>query len=469
MRMLLASALTPVLFSLTTIGAGWQTNRVPAPSDVAAPPAEATRTASGLATKVIRAGSGKDHPAPGDLVTVYSTGWTTDGNMWARGEQGTFIVEGGVFGYPPGMSEGVQLMVPGETRRMWIPESLAYKDAPAGYIVPKGMVVMDVQLIDVQNRALRDVKGAPAGPKNTGAQNAAPSIDSSKVRFVMVCCVEMNGVRLVFGVVAKEIDLSQDDIARQILEQAARFAQDRCPVPLGRDQLNRPTGQFKNIQVMLSRGDPATLTDDFDKRDRSEDPFQGPRERMLKAAYPDAVVYATNDFDAESLTWWRYENKASSDRREAERRALANEQERQRQQLIAHQREVDRAAQQRVQSEIAARSAAFAKANGVKHFVTIQQLTANPFVYQGQVVAIACDFIQMNSATQGVFSSYGRVVVSGIPTARFTRPGSLVILAGRVLGNIEARPGSGLVPHLSFVGSAFCRQPGCGDYAFNLK
>lgn len=134
---------------------------------------------------------------------------------------------------------------------------------------------------------------------------------------------------------------------------------------------------------------------------------------------------------------------------------------------VALHAEGRRQAEQRKRSEVAARSAAFVRTNGVAHFVTIQQLVTNPFVYQGQVVAIPGDFEQMHSAAQGLFSSHGRhFVVSGIPTAMFTQR-SAVLVAGRVLGKIEIKVsslGSTLVPHLSFVGKAFCQQPGCGDY-----
>ena len=47
-----------------------------------APPADATKTASGLASKVLKPGTGKAHPARTDLVTVHYTGWTTDGKMF---------------------------------------------------------------------------------------------------------------------------------------------------------------------------------------------------------------------------------------------------------------------------------------------------------------------------------------------------------------------------------------------------
>ncbi|HEY8172472.1 MAG TPA: peptidylprolyl isomerase, partial [Dehalococcoidia bacterium] len=43
---------------------------IPAPSDVAAPPKDARKTSSGLATKVLQAGTGKDRPRADELVTV---------------------------------------------------------------------------------------------------------------------------------------------------------------------------------------------------------------------------------------------------------------------------------------------------------------------------------------------------------------------------------------------------------------
>jgi peptidylprolyl isomerase len=50
-----------------------------------------------------------------------------------RGKPATFPLDQLI----PGWSEGVQLMVVGETRRLWIPEPLAYK----GQHEPKGMLV----------------------------------------------------------------------------------------------------------------------------------------------------------------------------------------------------------------------------------------------------------------------------------------------------------------------------------------
>ena len=55
---------------------------IAASEDVAAPPADAEKTASGLASKVVTPGKGVTHPAKTDVVTVHYTGWTTDGKMF---------------------------------------------------------------------------------------------------------------------------------------------------------------------------------------------------------------------------------------------------------------------------------------------------------------------------------------------------------------------------------------------------
>jgi FKBP-type peptidyl-prolyl cis-trans isomerase len=138
---------------------------IPPPPDVAAPPADATKTASGLASKVLRPGTGKDHPAPTDMATVHYTGWTTDGKMFdssvAKGKPISFRVNGVIAGF----SEALQLMVPGEKRRVWIPESLAYK----GQREPKGLLVFDLELIAIPSKAPADVKAPPPDAKHTAS------------------------------------------------------------------------------------------------------------------------------------------------------------------------------------------------------------------------------------------------------------------------------------------------------------
>lgn len=119
----------------------------PTPADVAAPPADALVTKTGLASKVITAGTGTVHPRATDDVTVHYSGWTTDGEMFdssvRRGSPATF----GLTQVIPGWTEGLQLMVVGETRRLWIPEALAYRGASGR---PAGMLVFDVELLAIE-------------------------------------------------------------------------------------------------------------------------------------------------------------------------------------------------------------------------------------------------------------------------------------------------------------------------------
>jgi len=120
---------------------------IPAPSDVAAPASDAAVTASGLATKVLQSGTGNQHPRANSRVRVHYTGWTTDGQMFdssvARNEPISFGLNQVIAGW----TEGVQLMVEGEKRRLWIPENLAYRGQRGA---PQGMLVFDVELIKIE-------------------------------------------------------------------------------------------------------------------------------------------------------------------------------------------------------------------------------------------------------------------------------------------------------------------------------
>ena len=121
---------------------------IPAPSDVSAPPSDATVSASGLATKVLGPGTGSQHPRANSRVRVHYSGWTTDGQMFdssvARNEPISFGLNQVIAGW----TEGVQLMVEGEKRRLWIPERLAYGGQRGA---PQGMLVFDVELIKIES------------------------------------------------------------------------------------------------------------------------------------------------------------------------------------------------------------------------------------------------------------------------------------------------------------------------------
>ena len=123
------------------------TERFPAPEDVAKPPSDAKRTASGLAYKILKAGTGSAHPTDSDKVAVQYTGWQTDGttfdSSFKRGRPATFRVNGVIAGW----TEALQLMVEGEQIRVWIPEDLAYKGRKGR---PSGMLVFDVELLEIK-------------------------------------------------------------------------------------------------------------------------------------------------------------------------------------------------------------------------------------------------------------------------------------------------------------------------------
>ena len=139
-----------------------------APADVAAPPDGAEKTASGLASRVLRAGTGAVHPHRWDEVTVHYTGWMTNGKMFdssvARGEPSTFHLDQVIAGW----TEGVQLMVVGEVRRLWIPAKLAYGEKASRPGGPSGMLVFDIELLDIipGTRPIEAPSDVAAPPKN---------------------------------------------------------------------------------------------------------------------------------------------------------------------------------------------------------------------------------------------------------------------------------------------------------------
>ena len=122
--------------------------RIPVtPSDIFAPPATATVTKSGLAYRILRHGHGTRHPKVSDTVVVNYTGWTQTGHLIdssvLRGEPAEFPLTGVIAGW----REALQLMVPGDRARIWVPEKLAYAKEPDK---PKGMLVFDIELIDIK-------------------------------------------------------------------------------------------------------------------------------------------------------------------------------------------------------------------------------------------------------------------------------------------------------------------------------
>ena len=140
-----------------------------APDDVAAPPKDAIKEASGLVSKVLTKGTGSEKPGPTDKVKVHYSGWTLDGKMFdssvERGTPSTF----GLNQVIKGWTEGLQLMVEGEKRRFWIPADLAYGESPGGGR-PGGMLCFDVEFIEnLAPKPPEDVAAVPDTAKKTAS------------------------------------------------------------------------------------------------------------------------------------------------------------------------------------------------------------------------------------------------------------------------------------------------------------
>ena len=123
--------------------------QVPPPVSLQAPPADATKTASGLIYKKLTANDAGDQPKRNDTVLINYTGWRQ-----SSGE--TFFTNRG-RGKPmplnlsttaPGFTEGLQLLHKGETAILWMPPEIGYKSPP-----PSGKaetLVYEVEVVDIQ-------------------------------------------------------------------------------------------------------------------------------------------------------------------------------------------------------------------------------------------------------------------------------------------------------------------------------
>ena len=129
---------------IATVSAQAPASELAAPPDVAAPPADADKKPSGLASRIVKPGTSTDKPTPTDVVTVHYTGWTTDGKLFdsslTRGTPSMFPLNRSLSGW----RECVQLMNVGETRRCWVPQDLAYKGQKGR---PAGTLVFDIELL----------------------------------------------------------------------------------------------------------------------------------------------------------------------------------------------------------------------------------------------------------------------------------------------------------------------------------
>lgn len=117
-----------------------------APADVAAAPADAGRSESGLAWKVLSEGMGDKKPTRSSLVSMKYTAWAADGTVYTSTAKKGIPKSAMVSATFPGLREGLQLMRRGEKRRFSISPELADARQRGK---PQGLLAYDVELVAI--------------------------------------------------------------------------------------------------------------------------------------------------------------------------------------------------------------------------------------------------------------------------------------------------------------------------------
>ncbi|HEV8485858.1 MAG TPA: FKBP-type peptidyl-prolyl cis-trans isomerase [Blastocatellia bacterium] len=130
---------------------------VHAPPDVAAPPARARVTASGVAMKILKSGKGIDRPRDNDCVKANFTGWKRDGTLFSiSGPQGESSVQC-LRAAIPGVATALRYMRIGEKRRIWVPGRLTFTSHEPGEMAPIEDLTFDLELLAI-------IKAPPTPP-----------------------------------------------------------------------------------------------------------------------------------------------------------------------------------------------------------------------------------------------------------------------------------------------------------------
>ena len=107
-------------------------------------------TASGLQYQIVKKSDGSVHPSANSTVKVHYHGTLLDGTVFdssvERNEPISFPLNRVIKGW----TEGLQLMVTGDTFKFFIPSDLAYGNAATGKVKPGSVLIFEVDLLEVQ-------------------------------------------------------------------------------------------------------------------------------------------------------------------------------------------------------------------------------------------------------------------------------------------------------------------------------
>jgi FKBP-type peptidyl-prolyl cis-trans isomerase len=119
----------------------------PTPIDVSRVPPVAQRSESGLAWRVLKAGTGTVTPTPVSIVVVQWSAWKQSGELID-----STLLRGGpevlpMDSLPEGWSEALLQMVVGEKRRLWVPSKMAGVSRGFG---AGAMIVFEIELVELR-------------------------------------------------------------------------------------------------------------------------------------------------------------------------------------------------------------------------------------------------------------------------------------------------------------------------------
>lgn len=140
----------------------------------------------------------------------------------------------------------------------------------------------------------------------------------------------------------------------------------------------------------------------------------------------------------------------------------------------AKAREPARLAALRADQNKQTNKSSFSSRFGVEKWAGTTEISANPFQFKGQVVAVLGYFKKMISETEAVFGNLNaRVDAADLLTvplratdAVFTQPNQGALLAVQVRGmrTVKAAGGEVQVPDIVLVGLARCQESSCAEY-----